>query len=207
MLYQLEGDPPFREILLRHRSKLHKLYEDIQGRIADWHLAKADKFLYEIEDIFDEIESELGKKMLLIFFLGAFLGDLLSLFAYPFTTISIGASAGVFALMGAGILIKPFDLSFYPLIVPIPLAFLGILYAIYNVYGFIFDSGSNISYIAHFGGLAVGLYYGFRIAGKRGLKIIGSAHQCPILIRNVRPRRINCMRKWGRKPLIALHTI
>ena len=60
LLYQLEGDPPFREILLHHRPKLHKLYEDIQAQIADWHLAKADKFLYEIEDTFDEIELEIG---------------------------------------------------------------------------------------------------------------------------------------------------
>ncbi len=61
LLYQLEEDPPFREVLLRHRSKLHKLYEGIQDEIADWHLAKADKLLYEIEDIFDDIELELEK--------------------------------------------------------------------------------------------------------------------------------------------------
>jgi hypothetical protein len=59
LLYQLEGDPPFRELLLRHRSALHRLYEDIEERIADWHLAKADQLLYKIEDIFDEIEREL----------------------------------------------------------------------------------------------------------------------------------------------------
>lgn len=59
LLYQLEGDPPFRELLLRHRSALHGLYEDIEERIADWHLAKADQLLYKIEDIFDEIEREL----------------------------------------------------------------------------------------------------------------------------------------------------
>jgi len=61
LLYQLEGDPPFREILLKHRSALHTLYEDIEERIADWHLAKADQLLYKIEDIFDEIEQELGR--------------------------------------------------------------------------------------------------------------------------------------------------
>jgi len=60
LVYKLEGDPPFREILLQHRSALHKLYEVIEERIADWHLAKADRLLYEIEDIFDEIEDELG---------------------------------------------------------------------------------------------------------------------------------------------------
>jgi hypothetical protein len=27
----------------------------------DWHLAQADQLLYKIEDIFEEIERELGK--------------------------------------------------------------------------------------------------------------------------------------------------
>jgi hypothetical protein len=60
LLYQLEGDPPFREVLLQHRSALHKLYQDIEEQIADWHLAKTDQLLYKMEDIFDEIEHELG---------------------------------------------------------------------------------------------------------------------------------------------------
>jgi len=61
LLYQLEGDPPFREILLQHRTALHKLYEDIEDHIADWHLAQADQLLYKVEDVFEEIERELGK--------------------------------------------------------------------------------------------------------------------------------------------------
>lgn len=61
LLYQLEADPPFREILLRHKSALHKRYGGIEEHIADWHLSKADRLLYEIEDIFDEIEGELGR--------------------------------------------------------------------------------------------------------------------------------------------------
>ena len=62
LLYQLEADPPFREILLKYKSKLHGRYEDIEAQIVDWHLAQADKLLYEIEDIFDEIEAELKRK-------------------------------------------------------------------------------------------------------------------------------------------------
>jgi hypothetical protein len=61
LLYQLEGDPPFRELLLQHRPALHKRYEKIEEHIADWQLSKADRLLYEIEDIFDEIEGELGR--------------------------------------------------------------------------------------------------------------------------------------------------
>lgn len=61
LLYHLEGNPPFRKILLQYRGSLHNLYEDIQEKIADWQLAKADQLLYKMEDIFDEIEGELGK--------------------------------------------------------------------------------------------------------------------------------------------------
>lgn len=120
------------------------------------------------------VEKELGwRKMTVIFFLGAAAGDLLSLTVYPFDSIAVGASAGIFALIGTGILVKPFDLSFYPFIVPLPLAFVGISYALYNVYGFLFDAGSNISYVGHFGGLFVGLIFGFKREGLgRSLKIV-----------------------------------
>jgi hypothetical protein len=120
------------------------------------------------------VEDELGKgRMLVIFFLGAFAGDLLSLLFYPFGTVAIGASAGIFALVGTGMLVRPLDLSFYPLVVPLPLAFIGIAYALFNVYGFIFNIDPEISYIGHFGGLAVGLIFGIRHKGmKQSLKII-----------------------------------
>ncbi len=120
------------------------------------------------------VESELGtKRMLLIFLLGAFAGDLLSIAVYAPDEIAIGASAGIFALIGVGMLVKPLDLSFYPLVVPIPLALLGLAYAFYNAYGFIANIDPNVSYIAHFGGLFVGLAFGFRREGwRKGLKII-----------------------------------
>lgn len=111
------------------------------------------------------VENELGKgRMLLIFFSGALLGNIFSLFYYPTSVVSIGASAGVFAMIGAGMLIKPLDMSFYPFLVPVPLGIIGILYAVYNSIGFASGTG-NISFIAHFGGLLVGLAAGFRHEG------------------------------------------
>ena len=59
LLYELEGNPPFRKILLKHKDELHKLYMKVEEHIADWDLAKADKTLYQMEDIFDQIEWEL----------------------------------------------------------------------------------------------------------------------------------------------------
>ena len=119
------------------------------------------------------IEGELGnKRFLLVFFLGAFAGDIFSLFFYPFDTVGIGASAGIFALIGVGMIVKPFDLSFYPYFLPVPLGLLGIIYAVYNAIGFV-SGPSNISYVAHFGGLFVGLLFGFRQEGwKRGIGIV-----------------------------------
>jgi hypothetical protein len=119
------------------------------------------------------VESEIGSwRTLMIFILGAVIGDLMSLLVYPMDTVAIGASAGVFALVGLGTIVKPFDISFYPYFLPIPLGFLGIMYAVYNAIGFIYGP-SNVSYIAHFGGLFVGLSFGFRRQGwKRGLKTL-----------------------------------
>jgi rhomboid protease GluP len=120
------------------------------------------------------VEKELkSSRTLVVFFLGAIAGDMLSLFVYPFDAIAVGASAGIFALIGVGMLVKPLDVSFYPLVMPIPLLFLGIGYALYNVYGFFFLQSSDISYIAHFGGLFVGLAVGFAETGfKKGIKTL-----------------------------------
>lgn len=62
LIYRADADPPFQGILRGQKEKLQGLYEGIQEAIADWHLAEADKRLYEMEDVFEEIERELGKQ-------------------------------------------------------------------------------------------------------------------------------------------------
>ncbi len=59
LLYKFDGTPT-RDVLLRHRENLRSLHKSIEQNIADWNLAQADRLLYEMEDIFDKIESELG---------------------------------------------------------------------------------------------------------------------------------------------------
>lgn len=120
------------------------------------------------------VESEVGAlRMLAIFFGGAFLGDIFSVAFYGPAVVGVGASAGIFALLGAGMLLRPLDLSFYPLVIPIPLAMLGLGYAIYNAYAFVAGLEPDVSYAAHFGGLFVGLIYGFSVKGfAKGMRII-----------------------------------
>ena len=59
LLYTFDGTP-VREALLRRQDNLRRLYKEITDHIADWHLAEADQLLYQLEDIFDKIDSELG---------------------------------------------------------------------------------------------------------------------------------------------------
>ena len=119
------------------------------------------------------VEKEVGMmRYLALFFAGAFVGDALSLLFYTPETLFIGASAGIFALIGAGMLLKPTDVSLYPLIVPVPLALLGMVYIVFNIYALFSDTSGNVSYIGHMGGIVVGFLYGFRRAGTRRSMII-----------------------------------
>ena len=58
LLYHSDGTP-LREILIQHKEELKKTYVAVQDHIADWNLSKADKLLYRLEDIFEDIESNL----------------------------------------------------------------------------------------------------------------------------------------------------
>jgi membrane associated rhomboid family serine protease len=110
-------------------------------------------------------ERELGKRgMLFVFFLGALFGEFVSVIAYP-GELSVGASGGIFALVGAVMILRPFETEIghgwdtMPMTGPLPLFFLAAVYIAYNVIG-IFSGPSDIAYAAHFAGLAVGLAVG-----------------------------------------------
>jgi len=59
LLYAFDGTR-VREVLLPHREKLLSLHKSIEEHIGSWNLAQADRLLYDIEDIFDEIEEKLS---------------------------------------------------------------------------------------------------------------------------------------------------
>ncbi len=58
LLYRTDGTP-LRQVLIRYKDELKKLHTATQEEIANRNLSEADKLLYRIEDIFEEIESEL----------------------------------------------------------------------------------------------------------------------------------------------------
>jgi hypothetical protein len=59
LLYTFDGTK-LREVLLPHREKLRSLHKSIEENIGSWNLPQADQLLYEIEDIFDDIEDALN---------------------------------------------------------------------------------------------------------------------------------------------------
>jgi hypothetical protein len=61
ILHELKAEESVYSVFRAHRETLSRLYEAVEEKIADWKLADADQALYKIEDIFDDIEKELGR--------------------------------------------------------------------------------------------------------------------------------------------------
>ncbi len=119
------------------------------------------------------LEEALGwKKFLLIFFISAVIGNLAVLGASYFGIIradvpTVGASGAIFGILGAAMLIKPFELVIvFPNILPVPLVVVALLYTISNVASFLIllatGQYSQTAYAAHIGGLLTGLYFGLQ---------------------------------------------
>ncbi|MFQ6010389.1 MAG: rhomboid family intramembrane serine protease, partial [Candidatus Aenigmatarchaeota archaeon] len=121
------------------------------------------------------IEDNLGKKkFLLIFFLSSFVGTAavsasVVLGWMPAGIPTIGASAAIFGLLGAAMMTSPFEMVFYPYIIPVPLVLVALLYTLYNIGAFIAvlltGAQTEIAYAAHLGGLFAGTFFGFREEG------------------------------------------
>jgi hypothetical protein len=60
LLYDLDGNPNVKQILLKHKGRLKALYTEIEGHIADRKLSEADNVLYKLEDVFEDIEYDLA---------------------------------------------------------------------------------------------------------------------------------------------------
>jgi hypothetical protein len=129
------------------------------------------------------VEQGLGKKrFLLIFFASGLAGEAAILLAsylgiMPAAIPTVGASAAIFGLMAAAVLVKPFEIIVYPYLIPLPVVIVAIVYAVYNVIAFLTVLGTgaatDVAYASHFGGLAMGALLGFRFEGaKRGLTVL-----------------------------------
>lgn len=123
------------------------------------------------------LENEIGwKKVMLIFFLSALVGNLAVAVATIFNIMPssvpvIGASAAIFGLLGTAMLVKPLEFVMFPYLVPIPLLLVALIYIFFNITEFlvVLATGgiTNVAYAAHIGGLISGMLFGFKQEGKK----------------------------------------
>lgn len=123
------------------------------------------------------VEEEVSLGMYLsIFFVGGVMGNLFGLFYYPYDQLMLGASGAVYAVMGAGMLLAPFKIVISPFLLPLPLAFVGLVITLTEAVALIAPASANgvsIAHIAHMGGLLTGLLFGLREGDSRkGLMIL-----------------------------------
>ncbi len=115
------------------------------------------------------IEEEAGgRNVLLAFFASGILGNLL--FAVFASGSVVGASGGVFGLMGASMLLapsKPVRVLFFPL----PAGMIAILYGLSGVLmAYYSPVAGGIAHIAHAGGLLAGAVWAFWLSPKKSVK-------------------------------------
>lgn len=122
---------------------------------ANWvHLIGNMIFLY----IFGSaLENEVGElRTAAVFFTGGVLSFILSIPFYPNARM-VGASAAIFAVMAAVLLVRRPGISFQFLS---PLGPLAVLFFIFNIAAI--GSKDNVAYISHLIGFVIGLFFGIK---------------------------------------------
>ena len=97
-----------------------------------------------------------GKKTVGLFFLGGVLTFLIGIPFYSINTPLVGASAAIFTLAGAIMLINPTKLT----IIILPVGLVAILFFLLNLYDISINVGGNVAYYSHVIGFLTGIPFG-----------------------------------------------
>jgi membrane associated rhomboid family serine protease len=124
---------------------------------ANWvHLIGNMIFLYVFGNI---LEDDVGAyNTALVFFTGGVLSFLLSIPFYPGASM-LGASAAIFSVMAALLLVRHPGYSFQFLS---PIGPLALLYFIFNIMAIKNAAGGDVAYMSHVLGFVIGLFFGAR---------------------------------------------
>ncbi len=118
-----------------------------------------------------ELERRVGsKKYLEIFLLSGIVGNMFYiLFAYATSNFApaVGASGALYGVMGALAIIAPEIRVLLFFVIPVDIKTATLLFAVYNIVMLPLSYQTGVAYIAHIGGLLVGLYYGKKISSRR----------------------------------------
>lgn len=111
------------------------------------------------------IEQRIGSKRFLLAYMigGIFAGLLYSTFS---TISALGASGAIMTILGLAIMLLPDLKVLFFFVIPMSLRTAGIIFAAIDILG-LFNPESGIAHLAHLGGLAIGLIYGYYLIKKR----------------------------------------
>jgi len=104
-----------------------------------------------------------GSSYLKIFLLSGIFGNLMYLAFSEVTSSSVpalGASGAIYGVMGTLAVIAPEIRVLLFFVVPMNIRLVVVLFALYNLFLTPFSIFTGVAYVAHLGGLIVGLYYG-----------------------------------------------
>ena len=133
------------------------------------HLIGNMVFLYVFGRAFEEEAG--GEVTMVAFFVGGVTAFLAGSFCYGFGVQMIGASAAIFTLAAAAMLVKPLKLSVFFLF--IPLGLVAVLYLIFNVFAVLLGFGGNVGYVAHVAGFIIGIPFGIAFSKGKWVKNLG----------------------------------
>jgi membrane associated rhomboid family serine protease len=103
------------------------------------------------------LEKEVGgARMVGLFFFGGILTFLIGIPFYKPDVILVGASAAIFTLAGAIMLIHPTRLT----IIILPVGLVAILFFLLNLYDVSVGAGGNVAYVSHIIGFLLGIPFG-----------------------------------------------
>src|SRR3989304_4337356 len=118
------------------------------------HLAGNMLFLYIFGNSLEEEVGELRTGA--VFFTGGVLSFIISMPFYPGAKM-VGASAAIFSVMAAVLLVRTPGLSFQFLS---PIGPLAVLFFIFNIIAIQNGASGNVAYVAHVIGFVIGLFFG-----------------------------------------------
>ena len=103
------------------------------------------------------LESEVGgKKTVGLFFLGGVIAFLVGIPFYSASEPLVGASAAIFTVAGAIMLIHPTKLT----IIILPVGLVAVLFFLLNLYDISIGAGGNVAYYSHIIGFLAGIPFG-----------------------------------------------
>ncbi len=117
------------------------------------------------------IEARIGKKRFWIAYFVSGLVAAVAYIVYSFAmgtpdSAAVGASGAIMGILGLVIVLLPKMKVLFFFVIPMSMRTAGILFAAIDLFG-LFNESSNVAHIAHLGGLAIGLLFGWWLLKKK----------------------------------------